>query len=133
MFRKALFWLFVVLVAFVFLRVGLRDKQPPAPQQAATKAPDPSAGVRGAGWQAAKRFVPTALKFPDEAEYPWETVVHSKDGDGAWIVTGDVIAKNAFGVRDRMHYEVALIEDGDDLTATRIRLDGKTILDTTKP
>lgn len=132
MFKKVLLGLFAAAIFAAFLRVGLREKTETQsrPQASAAKASD-SSGVRGAGWMAAKKILPGAIKFPESAEYPFETVAQEKLADGNWLVTGSVIAKNALGVKDAIQYQVIIQEAGDRLNALKVSLDGNAIIDLT--
>ena len=66
----------------------------------------------------AERFVKAAMTFPEEASFPgmFSTAHRSehKDADGAWTIVGEVVGKNAFGVRIRNRYRCRLKLIGDD-------------------
>jgi hypothetical protein len=69
----------------------------------------------------AQVFVKRQLSFPEEANFHfgWES---QRYDDGSWIVTGDVTAKNAFGMRSKGKYRVHLIKHGNQWQALDVQL-----------
>lgn len=71
----------------------------------------------------AKRFIKAGLNFPEEAEFPGMfssrgQAAAYKIGKNAWGVQGEVIGKNAFGVKIRNHYVCELKFTGGDWMRT---------------
>ena len=68
-------------------------------------------------------FVKTKLNFPEEAEFPWSAISikeispDNSLGVSRYDVTGYVITKNAFGVKQKYKYECLLnfTEGGDEM------------------
>jgi len=97
---------------------------------------DPNEGVRGAGYEIAKRIVTPELKAPSTAEYPWGTVEFSvmpdyEDESGAkagrWLVRGAVDAQNAFGATIRSWWEMILLRRGGQFFPVHVQFEEREI------
>lgn len=136
----------MVLIVFVFWLFHYITTTLSSPATIPTVAPNaqpsvnspgrPPRGVRAAGHLAAKRLVPPALTSPSTASFPWDSVTYSTmtsiaDGSGEtaarWLVRGEVEAQNALGVPVRSHWEVVVIELGNDFAAAEAKLGDKVI------
>lgn len=91
----------------------------------------PDAGVRGAGYEIAKKIVSGALLSPSNAEWPWETVrfqhLDPIEATPAWTVLGEVHATNAFGVKVRHDWEITLSKLEGTFFPINAKLDGTLI------
>lgn len=107
-------------------------------RQTPSQSPTPAQGVRGAGYEIARKAIPRALKAPATADFPWDTVTYSRlgtarDRSGAtatlWTVTGAVDSDNSFGAKIRGNWEITVMEMGDKLSGLRGTLDGVTVFE----
>jgi hypothetical protein len=79
-------------------------------------------GSEAGAFVAAKGFVRQKLDFPEEAEFSSGAKVRWSEArpgtpahpQGTWSVVGDVVAKNAFGVRIRYRYRCLVTHIGND-------------------
>ena len=122
------------VILFLILLSG-DDSNPPRPVPKPSRS-DPDDGVRGAGWQSAKKLITPALKVPATADFPWETVSFSRmkrvtDKSGAtaqrWRVRGAVDAQNSFGAQIRSQWEVIILARNDTFFPVEARLDGEVV------
>lgn len=62
----------------------------------------------------AQQLVKASMKYPEEASFPWQTPQRSLSEDGIYTIAGQVVGKNAFGMRSRYTYVCRLKFLGGD-------------------
>lgn len=68
----------------------------------------------GDSFAVAKVYVKFHLNYPEEANFKLSEVEHKYLGNDECIVKGNVIAKNAFGVKSKHTYKVKLKYKGGE-------------------
>lgn len=121
-------WFLLVLAVFVGCDNNRRPNVAAVPPQPAVPA-DPDAGVRGAGYEIAKKVIKPVV--PVAATFPWETVSYQNmdpvtDQLGVtakrWLVRGRVDEQTT------STWEVVLLKIKDDFVGGEVRLDGDILL-----
>jgi hypothetical protein len=73
----------------------------------------------------AEKHVKAYLNYPDTAKFKWATTGGYARVLDYYLVSGDVQAKNAFGVKSTMQFVVEYHIDGENVTLTYLQLDGQ--------
>lgn len=122
-------WLILTLVFFVGCGDSRRPRRVDAEPQPQPAKNDPDSGVRGAGYEIAKKVLKPVV--PLAATFPWESVnfkimdpVTDKLGETAkrWLVSGRVDKQTT------STWEVVLLGVKDNFLGAEVRLDGNIIL-----